>query len=60
MSIDLLLTLGIVLVAAVFILRNLKKNFQTGSCGCGCNGCPRATQNCQSSCADLGQIAKRP
>lgn len=50
MNTDLLLTLGIVLAAAIFVIRSLRKGMR-GGCGCGCSG---------SSCSGCGQIAKRP
>lgn len=50
MTLDLLLTMGIVLAAAVFVIREFRKQKKGGCSGCGAS----------SSCPGCGQIAKRP
>ncbi len=52
MTIDLLLTMGIVLAAAVFVIRSFRKQ-KSGTCGCA--GCESS-----ASCPGCGQIANRP
>lgn len=53
MNTDLLLTLGVILAAAIFAYRAMRKSLR-GGCGCGCTGC-----GASSSCSGFGQIAKR-
>lgn len=52
MNLDLILTLGVILVAAIFAGRALRKNWR-GECSCGCD-----SQSKPSSCAGCPQLDK--
>lgn len=55
MNLDLILTLGVVLVAAIFAGRTLRKNWRGKGCGCGCD-----SANEPASCAGCPQLNKSP